>query len=116
MKETNACRSNFGVPEYMKNVKTKVVKVDLPGFHRFQQRVFHNYCLVIMFFDKGEIQYFPWESIFDIISQMSPIRKMDNEDFDEATLADIWGNSEQLGNDIESSDLSEMANIFDLSF
>ena len=41
---------------------------------------------------------------------------MDKEDFDELLLEEIRENSEQLGDDIESKDLSEMANIFELSF
>jgi len=100
----------------MKNAKSKVVKIDLPGFHRFQQRIFHNYCLMIMSFEKGEIKYIPWTTIFQMISQFSPIIKMKEESFDEDILLEILGNSEQLKDNIESIDISEMKNIFDLSF
>ena len=115
MNEKSTCIANFGVPEFMKSAKTKVIKVDLPGFHRFQQKIFHNYCLMILYFEKGEIRYIPWLFIFGMISQLSPIRKMDEEDIDELRLEEILENSEQLGDDIESIDLSEMANILDLS-
>ena len=100
----------------MKNAKTKVVKVDLPGFHRFQERIFQNYCLIIMHFDEGTVKYIPWEIVFEMISQFSPIKKVDNENFDEAALEQIFENSELLGLDIESTDFTEMTEIIKLSF
>ncbi len=118
MSTNSACQTKFGVPDFMKSASAKITKVDLPGFHRFQQRIFHNYCLVIMSFKKEEIHYIPWTTVFQMISQFSPIKEMEEgeEAFDNDILEEIWTNSDQLKDDIETIDVSDIKNIWDLSF
>ena len=69
-----------------------------------------------MSFKKEEIHYIPWTTVFNMISQFSPIKEMKEETFDEEILEEIWNNSDQLKDDIETIDISEIKGIWDLSF
>jgi hypothetical protein len=116
MEEESFIHSRFDVPEYMRNSKPKVVVAEIPGYHRFRDKVFKNYSLIIMYFDDGIIRYVHWKTILAILSTFSPLQQMDINDLDVNHIEDVYRNNGRLRGDIESCSFPEEAGLSELIF
>ena len=116
MDEENFIQSRFEVPEYMKNSRPKVVVAEIPGFHRYRNKVFQNYSLIIMYFDDGIIRYVHWKTIMAILSTFSPLDQIDFDELDVKHIEDVYKNNGRIRGDIESCSLSEDGGLSELIF